>query len=135
MPRRRAAAVPRHYIIHFSLLQHDGSCLLEQRLFTAFLFAHFLYQVVATQASHLLASRRCTTQVETTNHILDDKLIRQAIEGLVCPLPTLHIDAGVLQLVVEIGLGHGTEVVTLTGKLDVRNQLCQTPIHLVRLKR
>ena len=149
MPRCRAAALRRQLIVslarllkqeffHFSLftihLQHNGASFVEQSLLTALLFANFLYQMVATQARHLLASRGLTTQIEAANDILDGKLIRQTIKSLVGLLTALHIHAGVLQLVVELVLGHRTKVVTLTGKLDVGYQLSQTPIDLVRLK-
>ena len=75
--------------------------------------------MVAIQTCHLLTSGGSTTQVETSDHILDGKLIRQTTESFKCFLFALDIHRSVLQLIVEISLSHRTEVVALAGKLNV----------------
>ena len=71
--------------------------------------------MVTQESVHPASCSSFTGKVEASHHILCSKLFGQSLEGLVGLLLAQQIDAGIPQFVVEVGLCHGSEVVTLTG--------------------
>ena len=105
-------------------LQNDVSRFAEQCFFTTMLFAHFLYKMISEQATNFTASWCYTAKIKASHDVLAREFLRQSLESLKGFLLALEIHAGILQLIVEIGLCHDTKVMALTSVLDVHNQLC-----------
>ena len=67
--------------------------------------ARLLHQMIPHQSVDLHTRRRLVGQVEAASGFLNGKLLRQAVKRLDGTLPALHIHAGILHLVVEVGFG------------------------------
>jgi len=117
MPRCRSAACRSIR----EKLKHLRTRFTEQSLLT---ILHLFYEMVAIQARYFLTSRGIAAKMKASHDIFAGKLLRQSLESLKGFLLALEIHAGILQLIVEIGLCHGPKVMTLTSVLDIGYQLC-----------
>ena len=95
---------------------------------------HLFDQTVFEQTSHLTADHTDIVQVKTAHHVFLPKEHWQTVEGLDGLWLATETCGGIAILIVEIGLGHRAEIVTPTGILDIHDQLCQSPIHFIRLE-
>ena len=80
-------------------------------------------------------SCRVIVEPEAAHDIFDCEFLRQPIESLDGLLSPLYVGCSIAVLIVEIGFCQSAKVVALTSILDVGDELSQTPVHIVRLKR
>ena len=112
-------------------LKHYRACLLKECFYRSPFFAYLDDKMITKQMANLVSSRPFAAKMKASHHVFAREFLRQTFESLESLLFTLEVHTGILQLVVEISLGHGAKVVALTSVLDVgvSNQPHPSRIH------
>ena len=106
----------KHDSTRFAILRLRRASILE---LTSLHSQTIRYQAIGPDA------RRLYLQREATHHILNRKLIWQTIKCLDGLLLSAYVHIGIPYLIFEISLSHSSEIVTLTGILDIDDELSQ----------